>query len=116
MDGLITVRHGAASCCIGRSDSLPLSMRDKVLEISRVFCDPGRRKEGVASRLMQSVCRSADNIQQALILSVVPVDDSPMNADQLQQWYSAFDFGILQQATDTTPAIMVRYPHEATTV
>jgi hypothetical protein len=113
MDGLIAVRNGAASCCIGRSDAIPLEMRDRVLEVSRVFCDVTRRREGVASRLMESVCRSADNIQQALILSVVPVADSPMNADQLQQWYSAFDFGILQQATETTPAIMVRYPKQA---
>lgn len=116
MDGLITVRHGAASCCIGRSAALPLSMRDKVLEVSRVFCDPGRRKEGVASRLMRRVCEHADNLQQAMILSVIPADDSPVDADTLVKWYSSFDFAILQQATDTTPAIMVRYPHEATTV
>lgn len=110
---MITFRHGAASCCIGRSYAMPASVRDRVLEVSRVFCDAGRRREGVASRLMQSVCQHADNISQALILSVEPAADSPMTAEQLQRWYSVFDFGILQPATENTPAIMVRYPHKA---
>jgi predicted GNAT superfamily acetyltransferase len=92
---------------------MPLSIRDKVLEVSRVFCEAQRRREGVASRLMARVCEHADNLQQALMLSVAPTSDSPVSADDLASWYSSFDFGILQQATDTTPAIMVRYPKQA---
>ena len=111
MDG-VTYRHGAASCHICRSEALPVSMRDKVLEVSRVQCDASRRREGIASRLMRSVCTHPDNIGQAVMLSVVPGDDSPLDANQLQEWYSSFGFGILQQATDTTPAIMVRLPAE----
>lgn len=85
---------GAASCFLGRTLQLPAHLRDDIIELSALHCDPAQRREGYARSLMQQVCAEADDAGQMLMLHVQPYGVGGMTADQLELWYSV-QFGFV---------------------
>jgi predicted GNAT family N-acyltransferase len=107
-----TRTHEGASLMLSRPkiDGLPADAN--LVEITRVYTKPERRKQGDARWLLCEVCVQADETQTFLMLSPKPFDDEPMDADALEGFYRRFGFKVMQrEADDGTPhVIMVRKP------
>jgi predicted GNAT family acetyltransferase len=111
MNDAITMRLGAASLQIGTTEALPLRMRAGVLEVSKVWCPPGARGQGAASRLMAEACAAADRAHKVLLVSVEPDEKGPLDQFQLIAWYGKQGFIVIQPATEDIPALMARPPN-----
>lgn len=101
---------GASSCELRYSSLVPAHLRGLLLEIINLLTDTKQQSNNHASALMQEVCQQAD--QDGIVLMIVPKPfaNSPMSAQQLQDWYERrFGFGLLQ----ADPAILIRLPQRA---
>jgi predicted GNAT family N-acyltransferase len=107
-----TRTHEGASLMLSRPKIDGLPPEANLIEITRVYTKPERRKMGDARWLLCEVCVNADETQTFLMLSPKPFDDEPMDADALEGFYRRFGFKVMQrEADDGTPhVIMVRQP------
>lgn len=103
-----------ASLLVSMCESVPEHMREKVREITHVYCAPSARKQRLATALLNFVCQEADASGITLVLTVSPpgpaaivtlddgtclgVDsagdrwpDGPC-AEELASWYAKFGF------------------------
>lgn len=98
--------YGPASLFLCIPASLPHTMHDHVREVVGVYVEPQRRQRGIATELMQGLCREADATGMILMLIVEPGPDTRMTNEQLRVWYAGFGFVIAQ----LTPAVMMYRP------
>lgn len=108
-----------ASCRVVQNPELPSDM-DRVREVSRVWTEPGSRKQGYATELMSTVCDEADSEGVVLILQPKPFGDRwpkgagakdqsaylALKAEKLEAWYRRFGF----IRTQSNPVLMARAP------
>lgn len=100
-------KFGAATCKVGRTVQLPVHMRDRVLEVSALFCPVEQRGQGFACELMHQVCQEADQVGMLLLIHVQPFGEPDMGRTQLATWYAThFGFGPIQPE----PLLMARAP------
>lgn len=78
---------GGATLMVNECTALPLHMRVKTREIGCVFVKEAERGKGLASKLMEHVCREADKADITLLLSC---------PNSLRRWYGRFGFMVLQ--------------------
>jgi len=81
-------------------------MRKDIREISKVQCPPEARGQGMATAMLQAICKEADSKRMILMLTVEPYgEDAPLTKAQLLEWYTTtFDFNVIQQQ----PLILAR--------
>lgn len=97
---------GGASLKIAFCAALPHLKRD-LREITNVYCDPDSRNQGLASQLMESICKEADAKRMVLILTVDPYGKGGLDKKQLEAWYcNRFYFNPIQQE----PLLLARVP------
>lgn len=111
MDELVTEwknEHAELRCT--HNPELPAHM-DKVREISRLWTEPGSRKQGYATELMKQVCNEADVLGYVLMLQPKEFGKSDGLKD-LQKWYERFGFVKIQN----NPVLMARAPEFFATV
>lgn len=82
----------------------PFEPMPGVLEVSSLRTEPGARKQGYGTQLMQSICRDADIERVVLVLSPKAYDSGP---NELDKFYGRFGFIQIQRA----PVLMARMPH-----
>jgi predicted GNAT family acetyltransferase len=94
-----------ATCKVLKPEALPEHMFKDVREIIKVHVPTELRGQGLATKLLESVCKEADTKKMILVITVDPYDDSPMTKEQLANWYgSTFEFQVIQQE----PLMMAR--------
>jgi len=96
--------RGSASCMVSKTVQVPLSMRESIREVSRVYTPKADRGQGLATALMRDLCEQADALHLALLIHVQPYSDSEMDAAQLEAWYARFGFQVFQEF----PKLMAR--------
>lgn len=111
MDGMTmelgSRKLGAATCKVSRSVQVPVRMRDRIREVSSLYCPAEERGQGFAKELMFSLCTEADQENFVLLVHVQPYADPYMSKEQLAEWYAThFGFGPIQAA----PLLMARMP------
>ena len=100
-------KFGAATCRVGRTVQVPVRMRDRMREVSALYCPPEQRGQGFARELMHAVCAESDAANTVLMVHVEPFGDSDMTREQLATWYAEhFGFGPIQ----SEPLLMARMP------
>lgn len=106
MDGLMKTdwKNEHASCRVVQNPELPPDM-DRVRELTRVWTEPGSRKQGYATELVQSVCDEADASNVVLILQPKEFGKSG-GLKALEGWYRRFGF----IRTQSNPVLMARAP------
>lgn len=107
-----TRTHEGASLTLSRPTIEGLPTDANLIEITRVYTKPERRKKGDARWLLCEVCVEADGTDTVLMLNPKPFDDEPMDADALEGFYRRFGFKTVQRATDdgAPHVIMLRQP------
>ncbi len=100
-------KFGAATCKVGPSVQIPKRMRDRIVEMSGLFCPPEQRGQGFATELVHSVCREADDANYVVLIHVQPYGEIGMSEAQLAEWYArTFGFAPIQ----VKPLLMARMP------
>lgn len=87
-----------------QNPELPADM-ERVRELTRVWTEPGNRKQGYATELVQSVCDEADADGFVLILQPKEFGKSG-GLKELEGWYRRFGF----IRTQSNPVLMARAP------
>lgn len=94
-----------ASCKVLKPTALPVHMHNDIREITKVEVPADLRRQGLATALMESVCREADKFKMVLILTVEPYGDGAMSREDLAEWYATtFNFHELPGS----PGLMAR--------
>jgi N-acetylglutamate synthase-like GNAT family acetyltransferase len=108
MDGMKpqTFKLGPASVRISYSQAVPPPMRGKVRELSSFVTDAAHRGHGFARALMDQLMHDADELGLMLLVVVEPFDESPMDQQNLAQWYERMGFAVIQ----ADPLVMARQP------
>ncbi len=108
-----------ASCRVVQNPELPADM-ERVRELTRVWTEPGSRKQGYATELVQTVCDEADASNVVLILQPKSFGDAwtkgagakdqgaylALKSEKLEGWYRRFGF----VRTQSNPVLMARAP------
>jgi len=82
-----------ASCKVLKPAALPAHMHNDIREITKVEVPAELRRQGLATALMESVCKEADKFKMVLILTVEPYGDGTMSREELVNWYATtFNF------------------------
>lgn len=108
MDGVMGSHYSNehASCKVVRNQAIcEAAAEDNIREIVSVWTDPGHRKQGYATQLMQSVCSAADDSKTVLMLAPKEYGNSK-GLKKLERWYLRFGFIRIQEA----PILMARAP------
>ena len=92
-----TRSYGPAEAVLTIPAALPRHMHAHVREVTSVRVDSERRGEGLGSELMRHICREADLMGMALMLSVEPFDGGMSTREQLEAWYERFGFARIQE-------------------
>lgn len=104
-----TIRYKEASVTLAVPMGLPEEMRQGADEVVDLFVEPAYRNQGMASALMQRICRGADSRCKVLILQPRAYDDCEMSELELAAWYTKMGFEIVQ----TEPVLlMARAPRQ----
>jgi ribosomal protein S18 acetylase RimI-like enzyme len=83
---------------VGPAPKLPLPNLDRLRQITGVFTDPDKRRQGHARWLMCEVCVEADQAGTVLLLEPDPFeDDAPLDAGALELFYRRFGFRVIQR-------------------
>ncbi len=96
--------EGHAGLKLAVPTALPQNMRGRVVELRSLRTDPDHRSGGEATRLMLATTLEADIHRYFLMLHVDPDEDSPLDREQLANWYHRFGFTTIQ----AEPMLMVR--------
>lgn len=107
MDGLMKPggrRLGPASCVVAMAKGLPKHMQPEVREIQMLQTFVEKQNQGYATSLMHEICREADRAGKILVLFPKPFNNTPIDQEQLIQWYSKFGFQITQMKPETLMA------------
>lgn len=98
---------GNASCKLSTTKQLPVDMREHVVQLSHLYCDPEHRGQGDATELVSMVCREADDANKTLLVHVQPYGEIELSRSQLSEWYAKhFGFTPIQ----AEPLLMARMP------
>lgn len=97
-------KHGAASCKVGFTMSVPSHIRGGMREISAIEVPAKERGKGDASALLDRICAEADLTGKVLMLTPQPYGNVGLNQDELQDWYARFGFQVIQ----AKPLMMAR--------
>lgn len=96
-------KHESATCELRYSLAMPVELRQVVREVFNVQTAPGMRGKGHGSRLMEAICKEADQAHKILMLL-------PANS-KVETWYSRFGFVVAQvepvHLMIRNPAVMV---------
>lgn len=97
-----------ASLQVSMPTALPKKMHQGTREISHVDVPENLRRQGMATRLLQMVCKEADEANMVLFLQVGPFGEGPrMDKEELRIWYeTSFGFTPIQ----VEPLLMARMP------
>lgn len=90
-----------------RVADLPAPIRGQVWEISHLYVAPEHRRQGEATRLLESICRQANRLGLALLVEARAYGDTDMSQEQLQRFYAKHGFVSIQ----ASPPLMARAPH-----
>jgi N-acetylglutamate synthase-like GNAT family acetyltransferase len=82
------------------------SVTQGLLEVKSVKTDRAQRRQGHASKLMEQVCKEADESKTILVLTPAQFDNGPIGTQQLKWWYERFGFAVIQEK----PILMCRDP------
>lgn len=80
--------------------------RQRIRIIEGLRTDPDKRNQGDARYLMSKVCIEANQARTVLLLECRPEADSPLDVDQLENFYRVFGFRVVQKQ----PKMMARRP------
>ena len=105
MDGMKPgeIHLGPASCEIGICAAVPPERRPHVREITKLWVQPGQRRNGHGTALLEALCEQADAESVALLVHVEPFRDA-IDASVLAKWYGQHGF----LPINFEPFIMVR--------
>jgi len=97
--------YKSASCRIAIPPGLPDEFHEQVREVLGVASES--RRAGEATALMHQITAEADFAWMILLIHVQPFDDG-MTAEQLERFYSKFNFVTIQ----AEPLLMSRLPQK----
>jgi len=101
--------HGKGSSCLVRNClGVPLDMRAAIREVCAVSTPEECWGLGLATNLMNSVCREADSHNKILLLTI----DEP-GRERLTKFYEKFGFSVID---NDKYFMMIRNPHAAEVV
>jgi hypothetical protein len=92
-----------ASCHVGSSVQIPAHMRERVLEVSKLYVPPEHRRLRYADGLMTVLCAEADKSEKVLLVHCQPFGDS-IEPDALKGFYERHGF----QQIQPEPLLMAR--------
>jgi GNAT superfamily N-acetyltransferase len=103
MDAEIRMNEGC-SLRVGIPTAYPKSIQACCRELTEFYTLPAKRGQGFAKKLLEAICKEADEAGFALLLHVEPYDDCTMDEKRLESLYSRNGFVVFQQK----PKLMCR--------
>lgn len=98
--------NGPASLELVHMAGIEESVKAGLLEVKSVHTVETQRRQGHASNLMALLCKEADQDGTILVLTPARYGNGPLGRLQLQRWYEAFGFKVIQDM----PVLMCRDP------